>query len=380
MSFKIVNIIGARPQFVKCAVVGRAIENWEDIEVGSRIKNVVVHTGQHYNNNMSDVFLQDFDIDVAYNLKVKEKLQGRMTAAMIVRIEELLFSEKPDAVIVYGDTNSTLAGVLAASKLNIPIAHVEAGLRSHNMRMPEEINRIVTDRLSTWLFCPTETALANLAREGIFDSQDNRELKGFAQRVLNVGDVMYDAVLTYRGRENASSMLEKFSDRIVGGFYLATVHRSENTEDGERLRAIFDALDTIALKKLVIMPVHPRTRKAIKDMNVKVRNISLFEPVGYFDMIDMLAKCDAVFTDSGGLQKEAFFMKKICVTLRDETEWVELVEHGFNFLTGASRKSIADAEQYLRLAEVDWSPDLYGDGHAGEKIVDTILRDKRFAC
>ena len=377
---KIVSLIGARPQFVKAGVISQAIRRYNDRSLGNCITEIILHTGQHYDLNMSARLLAEFNIHPAYNLGIQDSLHGRMTGRMLEGIEKILIEENPNAVVVYGDTNSTIAGALAAVKLHIPIAHVEAGLRSFNMKMPEEINRIVTDRLSTWLFCPTETALANLAREGVFDSQDDREIKGFVQRVLNVGDVMYDAVLTYRRREKSSSMLEKFSHRIDGGFYLATVHRSENTEDGERLRAIFDALDTIALKKLVIMPVHPRTRKAIKDMNVKVRNISLVEPVGYFDMLEMLAKCDAVFTDSGGLQKEAFFMKKICVTLRDETEWVELVEHGFNFLTGASRKSIADAEQYLRLAEVDWSLNLYGDGHAGEKIVDTILCDKRFAC
>ena len=375
---KIVSIFGTRPQVVKASIISNAIKLYSDYS--RPVSQILVDTGQHYDNNMAARFWEEFNFKPDIVLGVRESTHARMLAKMMIGIEDILLSEKPDVIIVYGDTNSTLSGALVGSKLYIPIAHVEAGLRSHNMRMPEEINRIVTDRLSTWLFCPTETALANLAREGVFDSQDDREIKGFVQRVLNVGDVMYDAVLTYRRREKSSSMLEKFSHRIDGGFYLATVHRSENTEDGERLRAIFDALDTIALKKLVIMPVHPRTRKAIKDMNVKVRNISLVEPVGYFDMLEMLAKCDAVFTDSGGLQKEAFFMKKICVTLRDETEWVELVEHGFNFLTGASRKSIADAEQYLRLAEVDWSLNLYGDGHAGEKIVDTILCDKRFAC
>jgi len=276
-----------------------------------------------------------------------------------------MLEEKPDIVLVYGDTNSTLAGALAAAKLHIPVAHVEAGLRSFNMQMPEEVNRILTDRISSWLFCPTETAVSNLEREGA----------GAWPGVMvhNVGDVMYDAALFYRQRAVAGPVVAELLERYQDGFYLATVHRQENTDNSQRLTSIINALEEIAERVPVVLPLHPRTRKHLTEIGLDIDNVTCIEPVGYFDMICLLDNCRAVFTDSGGVQKEAYFFHKPCITLRDETEWVELVEHRFNCLVGAEREKIIGAEQKFIQQARDYSIPMYGDGTAGEKIVDTLL-------
>lgn len=354
---KIVTVVGARPQFIKAAVVSRVISKYDDVE------EVIVHTGQHYDANMSEVFFSEMSIPVPkYNLHIGGGTHGAMTGKMLEKIEEVLLAEKPDVVLVYGDTDSTLAGALAAAKLHIPVAHVEAGLRSFNMRMPEEINRALTDRVSRWLFCPTETAVGNLRAEG-YDK--------LGADISCIGDVMYDAAIYYRAQDKASAEIKALTEAT---YYLATVHRAENTDNPERMKGIFGALEEIAEHTKVVLPIHPRTRKILDSMGMKIKNITLLDPVGYFDMLYLQGHALAVFTDSGGVQKEAFFAGKPCVTLRDETEWVELVEHGYNVLTGAEKECILTAEQELKTKKLDFSLPLYGDGHAGEKIISELLR------
>lgn len=362
---KIVTIVGARPQFIKAAVVSRAIESYNRQNSENLIEEVIVHTGQHYDNNMSNIFFTEMSIPKPkYSLHIGGGSHGAMTGQMLEQIETVLLEEKPNVVLVYGDTNSTLAGALAASKLHIPVAHVEAGLRSFNMNMPEEINRILTDRISKWLFCPTKTAVNNLTKEGF---------ENFSAKVECTGDVMYDASLFYKQNANLSKEISELINRH-GDFYLATIHRAENTDKVERLRNIIESLESIAKDKAVILPLHPRTKKVIEMANIKIENIMTIEPVGYFDMICLLERCLAVFTDSGGVQKEAYFFKKQCITLRDETEWIELVEYGFNQLVGAEKTKILQAEQNLKLIKKDFSLQLYGDGKAGEKIVGELLK------
>ncbi len=364
---KILTVVGARPQFIKAAVVSRAIAKYnKEASDRENIEELLVHTGQHYDANMSDVFFQEMQIPKpSYHLGIGGGTHGTMTGRMLEALEWLLVKEKPDLVMVYGDTNSTLAGALAAAKLHIPVAHVEAGLRSFNMNMPEEINRILTDRISSWLFCPTETAVKNLEQEGA------TQWPGV--RVCNVGDVMYDAALFYRERAKPGSVVASLLNQYQDGFYLATVHRQENTDDVNRLRNIMTALDEIAERVPVIMPLHPRTRKYVREAGFHLQNICCIQPVGYFDMICLLNQCRAVFTDSGGVQKEAYFFHKPCITMRDETEWVELVEHGYNLLVGADRDKIIEAEQHFFAKVIDFSDNLYGNGKAGEKVVKLLM-------
>ena len=360
---KIITIVGARPQFIKAAVVSRAIVEW-NLSHEKKIEEIIVHTGQHYDANMSDVFFAEMSIPVpAYNLHVGGGTHGANTGRMLERIERVLLEEQPDMVLVYGDTDSTLAGALAAAKLNIAVAHVEAGLRSFNMHMPEEINRILTDRVSASLFCPTETAMENLRHEGY---------GGFGARMLNVGDVMLEASLFYRAQNKASDDIRNLTDSL-GKFYLATVHRAENTDDLGRISAIMAALEKISQHKNVVLPLHPRTRKILAASNIALQNIVAIEPVGYFDMLHLESHCDGILTDSGGVQKEAFFFQKPCITLRDETEWVELVRHGYNCLVGADEEKILAAEAKLRDSKVEFRHELYGDGHAGRKIVEFLM-------
>lgn len=360
---KLVTIVGARPQFIKAAVISRAITEYNlALKDGAGISEVIIHTGQHYDVNMSEVFFQEMSIPTPkYNLHLGGGSHGAMTGRMLEEIEKVLLDEKPQAVLVYGDTDSTLAGALAAAKLHIPVAHVEAGLRSFNMRMPEEINRALTDRVSRWLFCPTETAVRNLQAEG-YDK--------LGADISCIGDVMYDAALFYSAQDKASDDIRKLTDEP---YYLATVHRAENTDDPQRMMGIFGALEEIASRTRVILPVHPRTRKILQSMGMEIKNMTLIDPVGYFDMLYLQENSLAIFTDSGGVQKEAFFAGKPCVTLRDETEWVELVEHGFNTLVGADKDKILATEAVLAGKKCDFSMPLYGDGHAGEKIVKAIV-------
>jgi UDP-GlcNAc3NAcA epimerase len=362
---KTMTVVGARPQFIKAAVVSRAIKKQNSVEFNAPIKEIIVHTGQHYDANMSDVFFKEMKIPQPdYHLEMGGGNHGAMTGRMLEALEKLMLEEKPDLIIVYGDTNSTLAGALAAAKINVPVAHVEAGLRSFNMHMPEEINRILTDRVSSWLFCPTETAIRNLEREGVSNWS--------GAQVNNIGDVMYDAALFYREQAVPTPEISKLIDGCRKGFYLATVHRQENTDDPQRLKNIIFALEEIAERVPVVLPLHPRTRKNISALGLEMKQVSCIEPVGYFDMLCLLDKCQAVFTDSGGVQKEAYFFHKPCITLRDETEWIELVENGFNILVGADRDRIFQAERDFVHLPRDFSVPLYGDGKAGEKIISIL--------
>lgn len=359
---KIVTVIGARPQFVKAAVVSRAIAKFNNENKDKIINEVIVHTGQHYDTNMSDVFFKEMQIPQPnYHLGIGGSSHGAMTGRMLEEIEKVLLIEKPDMVLVYGDTNSTLAGALAAAKLHIPVAHVEAGLRSFNMEMPEEVNRILTDRVSKWLLCPTETAMQNLENEGL--------ASWAGANAHNVGDVMYDATLFYREIAVPSDEVKKLIDINNEGFYLATVHRAENTDNELRLADIFKALKEISNTTPVIIPLHPRTKKLLMKNKIKLGNITCIDPVGYFDMITLLAECKGVFTDSGGVQKEAYFFNKACITLRDETEWIELVQHGFNKLAGADYDKILELERDFMGTKIKDDVSLYGHGRAGEKIV-----------
>ena len=352
---KIVTILGARPQFIKAGSVSREISKRTDIE------EVIIHTGQHYDSNMSDIFFSQMKIPKPdYFLGVGGKSHGAMTGQMIEKIEEVLLNESPDWVLLYGDTDSTLAGAIAASKLDIKIAHVEAGLRSYNMKMPEEINRILTDRISTILFCPTSTAIENLKKEGYANINCT---------VLDVGDVMYDGALFY------SHMAIKPKDVIdsVNSFVLCTVHRAENTDDPNKLNNIFMALGEIAKNIHIILPLHPRTKKLIKKCNIDLLdNIMIIDPVGYLEMVWLIRNSELIMTDSGGLQKEAFFFEKPCITLRDETEWDELVDNRFNILVGADYNRIVSIYNEFTFS-TDFSQKFYGDGNASKKIYDALM-------
>jgi UDP-GlcNAc3NAcA epimerase len=360
----VATVVGARPQFIKAAVVSRALRST------SGAREILIHTGQHYDENMSDVFFEELEIphpDI--HLGVGSGSHAVQTGQMLEKLERVFIDEKPDCVLVYGDTNSTLAGALAAAKLHIPVAHVEAGLRSFNRRTPEEINRVLADHVSNMLFAPTEAAVENLQREGI---------AGYGVRL--VGDVMYDAALYYGAKaEQVSGILGKF-DLAPGGYVLATVHRAENTDDLERLRAIFGGLETVGQELPVVLPLHPRTRAALarESMLEKAsQHIRLADPVGYMDMVMLERNSRLVVTDSGGVQKEAFFYRVPCVTLREETEWVELVELGWNVCVSPKQPSIiyeAIMEQTSlssKLAGTDL-PRLYGEGNAGSLIAEDL--------
>ena len=361
---KLLTIIGARPQFVKAAVLSRLIrsDKWND-----KFHEVLLHTGQHYDENMSDIFFREMQIPKPdIHLHIGGTTHGAMTGQMLIEIEAALLREKPDIVLVYGDTNSTLAGALAASKLHIPVAHVEAGLRSYNMRMPEEQNRILTDHLATWLFCPTDTAVGNLSKEGI--------MKGVHQ----VGDIMYDATLFYQEmiRKEKEKGIYRMENLLTIGkldaFVLATIHRAENTDDLARLSGIVAAFNQ--MDQTVILPLHPRTKKKLIETGLSFNeNVILTDPVGYLDMIELESHAAAIITDSGGVQKEACFMQKPCITLRDETEWVETVETGWNTLTGADKNNILRTVNELNTPNKP--SNLYGDGNTAIKILDLLLNE-----
>ncbi|WP_086482145.1 non-hydrolyzing UDP-N-acetylglucosamine 2-epimerase [Oceanospirillum sanctuarii] len=345
---KILTIIGARPQFIKASVVSRAIQQTEGIE------EILLHTGQHFDANMSDVFFNQLNIPrPRIQLDIHGGRHGEMTGRMLVEIEQALLAHKPDRVLVYGDTNSTLAGALAAAKLHIPVAHVEAGLRSFNMQMPEEINRILTDQISDLLFCPTDAAVKHLSHEGF---------AGKNAQVLKVGDVMQDSALLFT--EKAIPPAGKLPE----GFILATLHRAENTDNPQRLTTIVNALNTLHKSVApVVLPLHPRTRKLIMQNGLEL-NVHLVEPVGYFEILWLLDNCNLVITDSGGLQKEAFFFGKYCVTMRDQTEWVELIEAGANELVGADTAKIIEAATHNVERKVQDTDNLYGGGQAAKQI------------
>lgn len=353
---KILTVVGARPQFIKAAVLSREINNHPDFE------EILLHTGQHYDNAMSEVFFQEMDIPKPqYNLNINSVSHGAMTGRMLEGIEEILQNEKPDLVLVYGDTNSTLAGALAAKKLHIPVGHVEAGLRSFNMMMPEEINRILTDRISNFLFCPTDAAIDNLQKEG-FANFDNE--------IIRTGDIMYDAAMYY------SSKIDKFTLKLPGltnaTFILSTLHRAENTGSEEKLKGYISALNEIHHNvSPVLMPLHPATKNKLEYYNI-FPEFHIIPPVGYFQMIALLKKTSLVITDSGGLQKEAFFFKKPCVTMREQTEWIELLEKSFNTLSSPQELKV-NVEDALN-KNINFDIDLYGKGNASKKILESIVQ------
>lgn len=366
---KILTILGARPQFIKAATVSRAIRVHNDAG-GASVEEIIVHTGQHFDANMSDVFFDQLDIPrPAHNLGIAGLEHGAMTGRMLEGIEQLLQQQRPDCLLVYGDTNSTLAGALAAAKLHVPIAHVEAGLRSHNLGMPEEINRVLTDRVSTLLFCPTAAACANLAQEGYPFALPG----GRRQFIDNVGDVMYDATLTYSARARSTVSLDAWAVED-DGYVLCTLHRAENTDDPQRLEHILRALRDIARQQPVLLPLHPRTQHQLAKMSKQhwLDGIRVTAPVPYLEMQRLESGASVILTDSGGMQKEAYFHRVPCITLRDETEWVETAMLGWNQVVGADYDAIMGAfARAGRPPDSDALP--YGDGNAATKIVQRLL-------
>ncbi|MFA6911346.1 MAG: UDP-N-acetylglucosamine 2-epimerase (non-hydrolyzing) [Candidatus Cloacimonadaceae bacterium] len=348
---KVVTIVGARPQFIKCAPLSRALRK--------KHTEILVHTGQHYDYGMSEVFFKELDIPSPdYNLGIGSGTHGHQTGAMLAAIEDVLINEDPDILLVYGDTNSTVAGALAAAKLQIPVVHVEAGLRSFDRRMPEEINRVMTDHLSDILFCPTETAVANLKNEGI--------IKG----VYHVGDVMTDAVMFNRERAEQHSKI-LLDTGVTGKQYIAaTIHRPSNTDSADNMRAILSAFSSCG--KTVVFPIHPRTRKYLAAYKLEIpKNVILIDPLGYLDMLHLMANAERIITDSGGVQKEAYLLKVPCITLRENTEWIETLTGGWNILIDSSNpvritKSLTEAR-----SPNTWVP-IFGDGHGAEKIVECL--------
>jgi len=358
---KVVTVIGARPQFIKAAAVSRVLRKECD--------EILVHTGQHYDANLSDVFFEELEIPKPdYNLGIGSGSHGAQTGRMLEAIEQVLLKEKPDWVLVYGDTNSTLAGVLAAVKLHILVAHIEAGLRSFNRRMPEEINRVLTDHAADLLFAPTKTAVENLKNEGIPPN-----------KIHLVGDVMYDAALYYGAKTEQKSVILKKLELVSGKYILATVHRAENTDDPVRLKAIFEGLTNVSREIPVVLPLHPRTAKALDKINLldKVKKeIKIIKPVGYLDMVMLEKNARLIVTDSGGVQKEAFFYRVPCVTLRDETEWVELVQLGWNRLvTPVSSNVVFEGILAIFNSPLGQEGQPYGDGRSAEHIMQCLLNN-----
>ena len=355
---KLLTVIGARPQFIKAAAISRCIASTPDIN------EVIVHTGQHFDDNMSAVFFRELGIpEPAHNLGIAGGQHGAMTGRMLQAIEQVLVAEDPDAVLVYGDTNSTFAGALAAAKLHFPVAHVEAGLRSFNKRMPEEINRILTDHVSDLLLCPTQTAVDNLALEGIVHG------------VRNVGDVMFDVSLHCADKAKAESRILDELNLTIGEFALATCHRAENTDDRDKLKSILDGLSAIAAEIPVVLPLHPRTAAAAKmhGLIVQRERVLVVKPLSFLDMVQLEQSAQVIITDSGGVQKEAYFYGVPCITMRDETEWTETVVSGWNTLTGADSETIVAAYRRVAGRIAPPRPAYYGDGSAAQKIV-TLVR------
>jgi UDP-N-acetylglucosamine 2-epimerase len=352
MTQKIVSIIGARPQFVKAGPLSK--------ELRKQFIEILVHTGQHYDYGMSDIFFEELDIPKPdYNLGICGGTHGKMTGEMLKSIEEVLLMERPDAVIVYGDTNSTLAGSLAAVKRNIPVGHVEAGLRSYNRKMPEEINRILSDQISKWLFIPSEVAKQNLKKEGITEG------------VYIVGDIMCDVVISNSKRADEHSKIIDKLGLVKQKYFLATVHRPENTDYKDRLSEIFDIFASTAGK--IIFPIHPRTKNKVQEYGIKYPdNILVVDPLGYLDMLQLMQNAEAILTDSGGIQKEAYYLNIPCITLRDESEWTETITAGWNFIVGADKEKFNTAFKELDKVKKKAHPSLYGDGKTAEKIVEVL--------
>jgi UDP-GlcNAc3NAcA epimerase len=362
---KVLTVLGARPQFIKAATVSRAIKTRDEI------KEIIIHTGQHFDTNMSDVFFDQLDIPKPnYNLGISALNHGAMTGRMLEKIEIIIQQEKPNWVLVYGDTNSTLAGALAASKLQVPVAHVEAGLRSHNPSMPEEINRILTDRVSSLLLCPTYNALKNLEQEGFPFSSTSRA----KQHIENIGDVMIDALIFYRRQAEKEISLERF--RLKEKEYaLCTLHRQENTDNPIRLTGILDALRQISKELPIVLPLHPRTKAKLHQQNnyEALNGINLLDPLPYLEMQRLEMGAKLILTDSGGIQKEAYFHQVPCITLRDETEWIETVETGWNHLVGSDSDKIIKAAQSVK-SQNSLQKYLYGDGNASQRVLQAFFK------
>ena len=366
---KVVTIVGARPQFIKAAPISKVLREAGHTEF-------LLHTGQHYDYGMSQVFFEELGLPAAnVNLDVRSGNHGQQTGQMLMGIEEVLLKEKPDWVLVFGDTNSTLAGALAAVKLHIPLAHVEAGLRSYNREMPEEHNRVLTDHCADLLFCPTKTAVENLAKEGLTEG------------VYEVGDPMYDAVLMFSEKAKQCSTILHDLGLKKGGYLLATIHRAYNTDDPQTLKAIFSALTSI--NELVIFPIHPRTQQKIKELGFlnqksktcaepgrSIENPKLIDPVSYLDMLILEQNARMILTDSGGVQKEAYFFSVPCLTLRSETEWVETVSNGWNLLVGVDPEQILAGLKHVFPAK-DQSPVLFGNGRSAHEIVRILGEDRK---
>ena len=360
---KIITIIGARPQFIKAAMVSRALSK--------EIEEIIVHTGQHYDKNMSEIFFEQLQIPKPkYNLGIGSGSHGKQTGEMLIEIEEVLLKEKPDYVMVYGDTNSTLAGALAASKLLIPIIHVEAGLRSYNMEMPEEQNRVLTDHISSILICPTQTAVDNLKKEGI------------TKNVYLTGDVMCDSVIYYSNlaqeKINLSSieLIPIYEKKDVKEWYLTTIHRAENTMDDKNLTNILEVFEK--LDKMVIFPVHPRIKSMVNELYKKnnYKNIYFIEPVDYLTMLYLTKNAHKVVTDSGGLQKECYILDTPCITIRNQTEWVETLKNGYNILSNPEKNELFEKIINAKICDLN-KIHYYGDGHAAEKINEIIVKNTK---
>ncbi len=375
---KLVTIIGARPQIIKAAALSRAIRN----HYSDRIQEVIVHTGQHYDDNMSQVFFEELQIPRPdYNLHVGSASHGVQTARMTEGIEELLIKEQPDFIVLYGDTNSTLAGAVAAAKIHVPIVHIEAGLRSFNKSMPEEINRIVCDHCSTLLFTPTKAGLDNLKREG-FPMDNNGPFTIDNPKVYHCGDIMYDNSLHFANIAEEKTDIIQHLELKGKPFILATIHRDSNTDYPERLSAIFDSLIELSKESPIVLPLHPRTAKLLKTnlsnekqtLIFSSNNIKLIPPVSFLEMIALERHAQLVMTDSGGVQKEAYFFKKPCIILRPETEWVEIVQTGNAILADADEGRIMLAWAYFKDNPPTMFPEIFGDGHAAEFMLDQMLK------
>jgi len=364
---KIVTVVGARPQFVKVSAVSRAITAHNSTAPeGNKINEILVHTGQHFDANMSGIFFEELQIQKPdYQFEIHSLSHGAMTGQMLESIEKVLLQEQPDIVLVYGDTNSTLAGALSASKLHIPVAHVEAGLRSYNRQMPEEINRVLTDHLADILFCPTSIAVTNLEKEGISNG------------VANVGDVMFDAFLFSKQRALKESDILVQLGIKKEQYCLVTVHRAENTGDEKRVKRLFSVFSDLATKDCpFVIPLHPRTKKILEQIDNFEYNkecVQIIPPVSYIDMIMLELNAKIILTDSGGVQKEAYFAETPCITLRRETEWVETVKSGYNVLVGTYSDGLCTAFNNYLKREFPFTTGLFGDGEASEKIVKNLL-------
>lgn len=361
---KIATVIGARPQFIKAAALSRILK------FESKIDEIIIHSGQHFDKNMSEVFFNELDIlEPKYNLGISGGSHGEMTGRQLEAIEKVLMDEHPDIVMVYGDTNTTLAAALAAVKLHIPVAHVEAGLRSYNRKMPEEINRILVDHISEFLFAPTETAMKNLEAEGVHGS------------IYLSGDIMYDNSLYYGQKaEWLSDVLLRF-DLHSKKYVLVTVHRAENTDNLERMNSIVNALIELGRDKCLIFPMHPRTRQSLKNfklLDTLKTYVNIIEPLGYLDIVMLEKHASFIVTDSGGMQKEAYFHKTPCLTLRGETEWVELIKHGFNKLVDIDNEFDSLSNMMNMFDIPNWDVKLYGDGKTAESIVSILIKNSGF--